>query len=208
MIKYGTGVSEAPAHQCKSHAIRCFLMQLFCRSWERSVITGAEVVATPFFYEGSVHMSMHPINYFKFQSKRLLKDLKTYVPDDEVGYRYSPKYFDVDAMLLSVDYRVGPNPTLMKAQHLMALINDFESWDELIHANPDRLEMAKKMFETQDKTPLDSWYEWLHFVVNHSEGGGLIGNYELQRALVELCIETNDFPVADFGVNYFLTSEE
>ena len=49
MIKYRTGVSEAPAHQCKSHAIRCFLMQLFCRSWERPVITGAEVVAAPFF---------------------------------------------------------------------------------------------------------------------------------------------------------------
>ena len=172
------------------------------------MITGAEVVAAPFFYEGSVHMSMRPIDYFKFQSKRLLKDLKTYAPDDEVGYRYSPKYFDVDAMFSSVDYRVGPNPTLMKAQHLMALINDFESWDELIHANPDRLEMAKKMFETQDKTPLDSWYEWLHFVVNYSEGGGLIGNYELQRALVELCIETGDFPDADVGSNYFLRRED
>lgn len=56
--------------------------------------------------------------------------------------------------------------------------------------------------------PLDSWYEWLHFVVNHSEGGGLIGNYELQRALVELCIETNDFPDADIGFNYFLRRED
>lgn len=57
MIKYRTGVSEAPAHQCKSHAIRCFLMQLFCRSWERPVITGAEVVAALFFYEGSAYVN-------------------------------------------------------------------------------------------------------------------------------------------------------
>lgn len=69
--------------------------------------------------------------------------------------------------------------------------------------------MTEKLFETQDKTPLDSWYEWLHFVVNYySEGGGLIGNYELQRALVELCIETGDFPDSDIGSNYFLRRED
>ncbi len=104
---------------------------------------------------------MHPIGYFKRQAKNLLQDLKTRKLDPDSGrFVYAPHFFDIDALILNLLIRRSEReeaPTLMRAQHIIARILDFESWNDLIHASEDPLEFCKLLFENQDKIDFEEW---------------------------------------------------
>ncbi len=104
---------------------------------------------------------MNTIDYFKLQAKNLHRDFKTQtlVVDKETGglqYEYSPKYFHIDHLISDFDID-EENFTLMNAQHIIAKIADFDQWNTLIKVSPPELELAKLLFEHQDKIDLTSW---------------------------------------------------
>ena len=88
---------------------------------------------------------MANIEFFKQQSKNLLKDYKTRVFNENEGvYEYSPKYFlDIDDIILEFDIVENGSFTLMNAQHVIALLAGFYKWNELIQASEAALEIGK-----------------------------------------------------------------
>ena len=104
---------------------------------------------------------MDTIDYFKFQAKNLHRDFKTQTPpvDKTIGifrYEYSPKYFKIYDIISDFDIN-EENFTLMNAQHVIANIAGFDKWGTLIKLSESELELAKLLFEHQDKIDLTSW---------------------------------------------------
>lgn len=101
------------------------------------------------------------VTYFKRQAKNLFKDFQTkasYI--DNVGgniyYKYDPTYFDVDSIFF--DFECNENKfCLMKAQHIIACMVGFYNWADLLKANSADLELAKLLFDNQDKIFLEDW---------------------------------------------------
>lgn len=108
---------------------------------------------------------MTPIAYFKLQAKNLFRDYKTKTPyiDDVDGntyYRYTPKYFDVEGIFL--DYAWDEEDfSLMKAQHLISRMLGFRKWTDLLKASEAELELAKLLFDNQDKIHIEDWKMYL-----------------------------------------------
>ena len=106
---------------------------------------------------------MTPIDYFKLQAKKLLKDYKTQSIVDEgdyTYYTYSPTFFDIDRIFVEYDWD-EENFSLMKAQHFFANMVGFSSWSELINSPTAEIELAKLLWDNQDKIGLDDWYTYL-----------------------------------------------
>ncbi|EQC47255.1 hypothetical protein [Bacteriovorax sp. Seq25_V] len=111
---------------------------------------------------------MNRINFFKLQAKNLLKDFKTahkvYQSDiDDYIYEFSPIFFDVDEIYTS--YELSDEEvekySLMKAQHFIAQLVGFNKWNDLIKSTEDELEIAKLLFDNQNKLSLDDWKYYL-----------------------------------------------
>jgi hypothetical protein len=104
---------------------------------------------------------MTHIEYFKLQAKRLFKDYKTQRPylDEIINdylYEYKPQYFDIDEIILSYDID-EENFSLMKAQHIIALMVGFKKWSDLLKAAELELELAKLLIDNSDKVSLIDW---------------------------------------------------
>jgi hypothetical protein len=110
---------------------------------------------------------MTPIEYFKLQAKNMFRDYKTqtsYIDDVDGNsyFKYDPKYFDIDSIFLSYHgfFDEGwdeKNLSLMQIQHLLAYMLGFEKWADLAKASEAELELAKLLFDHQDKISLDDW---------------------------------------------------
>lgn len=106
---------------------------------------------------------MSTVEYFKLQAKNLLKDYKTRKPvvEGEFSYyEYSPTYFDIDSIFVDYDWD-EENFTLMKAQHLIALLYGFDKWGDLINATNAELELAKLIWDYQHKVDLEGWNDFI-----------------------------------------------
>jgi hypothetical protein len=108
---------------------------------------------------------MEPIAFFKLQSKNLFKDYQTITPyiDDIDGnsyYKYYPKYFDIGSIVLAFDIDEH-DFSLMKAQHVIACMVGFDKWTNLLKADSAELELAKLLFDNQDKIFLEEWYMYV-----------------------------------------------
>lgn len=104
---------------------------------------------------------MNTIDYFKLQAKNLHKDFKTQNPlvDKTIGgfqYEYTPKYFQIYDVIS--DFGINEeNFTLMNAQHVIAKIANFDNWTALLRASPAELELAKLLYDYQDRIDLIGW---------------------------------------------------
>lgn len=104
---------------------------------------------------------MTHIEYFKFQAKNLFKDYKTktsYLDEviDDYIYKYNPKYFDINEIIMVYDVD-EENFSLMKAQHIISLIVGFNKWPDLLKASKSELDLAKLLFDNQDKVHIEDW---------------------------------------------------
>ena len=104
---------------------------------------------------------MSPVDYFKLQAKNLLKDYQTQTPEIDKNngftyYSYFPTYLDIDRIFLEYDWD-EENFSLMKAQHLFALMVGFNKWGDLINAPSSELELAKLVWDNQHKIHLEEW---------------------------------------------------
>lgn len=97
--------------------------------------------------------------FFKLQAKNLFKDFQTKKKsqDASIGdYEYDPKYFDIEGIILYFDID-EEDFSLMKAQHIIANMVGFTKWAELVKATEPELELAKLLFDNQDRVSLDDW---------------------------------------------------
>lgn len=104
---------------------------------------------------------MNPIDYFKLQAKNLHRDFKTKTPvlDKATSaflYEYSPKYFDVEMVIGYFDID-EEQFTLMNAQHVIAKMANFDNWASLLEASSAELELAKLLYDYQNKIDLVGW---------------------------------------------------
>lgn len=107
---------------------------------------------------------MNTIEYFKLQAKNLHRDFKTQITlVDESGrlqFDYSPKYFQINDVISDFDID-EENFTLMNAQHVIAKITNFDSWATLLKASPAELELAKLLYDYQDRIDLIGWQHYI-----------------------------------------------
>ncbi|NBL65951.1 hypothetical protein GV828_12145 [Flavobacterium sp. NST-5] len=108
---------------------------------------------------------MIPIDYFKLQAKNLHKDFKTKSPvldktTTDFLYKYTPKYFDIEMII--ADFGIDEdNFSLMNAQHVIAKIANFDKWADLLKASAAELELAKLMYDYQNKVDKVGWYFYI-----------------------------------------------
>ena len=118
--------------------------------------------------------AMSPVDYFKQQAKNLFKDYKTQTPyidpiDGFTYFTYSPTYFDIDRIFVEYD---GDEEkfSLMKAQHLFALMLGFNKWGDLIAAPSPELELAKLVWDNQHKI---YWEDWISYIGKFEDDNAL-----------------------------------
>ncbi len=119
---------------------------------------------------------MAHIDFFKLQSKNLLKDFKTkYWDEKNKVYKYNPKFFnDIDSIILNYNIYEDEPFSLMNAQHIIACIAGFYNWQELIHSNQYRLELGKLLLENRNVCIDGGFLElpivWEMYERDHLEG--------------------------------------
>ncbi len=105
---------------------------------------------------------MNYIDYFKSQAKKFYKDFQTqFTPENEMTYDYKPKFWpDIVDIILSFDIDED-DFSLMKAQHIIANLANFESWNELIHASSCLLEIGYYLIEHREDIFTEDWQWYL-----------------------------------------------
>lgn len=95
---------------------------------------------------------MANVEFFKQQSKNLLKDYNSRVYNEEEGlYEYSPRYFhDIGFIIDAFDVNEDGSFTLMNAQHIVARLSGFYKWTELIKASESILEIGKLLLTNRE----------------------------------------------------------
>lgn len=92
---------------------------------------------------------MKNIDYFKLQAKNLYHDFQLDFMQEGDTYIINSRFFNVNAVVN--DFDIQPDQfTLMKAQHVIALMVGMSSWKELIEAPKDVLEQKKVILNTSD----------------------------------------------------------
>lgn len=89
------------------------------------------------------------IEYFKLQAKNLLKDFKS----------KEQKHFSDDAeYIVLCEYGYDEDDfSLMKAQHIIALMCGVEKWADLLSASETSLEVANLLFDNRDTVNIEDW---------------------------------------------------
>ncbi len=84
---------------------------------------------------------MNNIEYFKLQAKKLLKDWKN----------REQKYFvfDIRELFRLYDVKIDEQPTLMKAQHLLALALGRDKWTDLLNDSEEKLTYTRNVLEQE-----------------------------------------------------------
>ncbi len=95
---------------------------------------------------------MSNVEFFKQQSKNLLKDYSSRVFNEEEGYyEYNPRYFrDIDFIIDAFNISEDDSFTLMNAQHIVARLSGFYKWNELIKASEPILEIGKLLLTNRE----------------------------------------------------------
>lgn len=108
---------------------------------------------------------MYHIEYFKLQAKNLLKDYKTrYFDPENSFYEYHPKFFDIERIFQDLDlndFESNFSFTLMNAQHVIAQLAGYSSWNALLKATSTELELAHLLYDNAHKISLEEWEMYL-----------------------------------------------
>lgn len=89
---------------------------------------------------------MENISYFKLQAKNLYRDFKLDFMNGDEAYNFSPQFYDINRIIS--DFNIDVNDfTLMKAQHIIAKLVGFSSWNELLDAPKKVLDEKKDALE-------------------------------------------------------------
>lgn len=120
---------------------------------------------------------MNHKDYFKLQSKNLLKDYKTRYSyyDEEASatlYQYKPKFFDIEQIFIDLgidDDKEDFKFTLMNSQHIIANLAGFKKWNELEKACDSELELAHLNFDNVHKQYRMNLQTGLYYELDETE---------------------------------------
>lgn len=84
---------------------------------------------------------MKNIEYFKLQAKNLYKDWK--------NREQKLFIFNIKELFYIYNVKIDEKPTLMKAQHLLALALGRNKWADLINETDDKLNYTREIMETE-----------------------------------------------------------
>jgi hypothetical protein len=104
---------------------------------------------------------MTQVDYFKLQAKNLFKDFK----------KKAQKRFPDDAEYI-VTHEFGYDEegfSLMKAQHIIALMSGFEKWADLAKAPDDQLKVAKLLFDYRDSVNVEEWQDYVFGIETNND---------------------------------------
>lgn len=138
---------------------------------------------------------MNTIDYFKLQAKNLHKDFKTKtsIVDKTTTaflYEYTPKYFDIEMIISDFDID-EENFSLMNAQHIIAKIANFKNWASLLKATPAELELAKLLYDNQNRIDLEGWQ---FYIADTQSMNDVVLDAEIQVEIFkQVVIEDNIF---------------
>ena len=113
---------------------------------------------------------MTQIKFFKLQAKNFMRDFETQKKREDGTYEYTPRFFsDIDDIIIC--HNIDEDKfTLMNAQHVVAIIAGFKSWNDLIHASESRLELGKLLFEHREEDLLlDKWKNLETLYLSHMD---------------------------------------
>lgn len=101
------------------------------------------------------------IDSFRLHAKNLHRDYKTQTTyfDQDAGrdcFRYEPKFFDIDAILLDFDIP-EEKFTLNNAQHVISKLAGFKNWPQVAGASEPELQLAKLLFDNMHKISAEEW---------------------------------------------------
>lgn len=85
---------------------------------------------------------MENIKYFNLKAKNLYKDFKNGTPQKHFSIDYRRVVNDLYEEEIDAD-----NFTLMKAQHIIALMFGFDKWSDLLKTPQEELDRRKALFE-------------------------------------------------------------
>ena len=88
------------------------------------------------------------VGYFKLQAKNLFHDFKLDFMQDDSTYVCAPRFYDVNAVVTDFSISDYADFTLMKAQHILAKIAGFASWDDLLKSPAEKLAAGKDILDT------------------------------------------------------------
>lgn len=104
---------------------------------------------------------MSRIEFFKKESKNLLKDWKTQTTttgsDGTISYHYESKFYNVDDLFKSLNWddKDRKQIILARAQHAVAQLAKFKNWNSLLSADEAELEEAEKLIRAlKEKTEI------------------------------------------------------
>ncbi|MBO5143854.1 MAG: hypothetical protein J6J11_05885 [Treponema sp.] len=102
---------------------------------------------------------MSHIEFFKQESKNLLKDWKTQTTTTGSGgiisYHYDSKFYNVDDLFKSLNWNDNDRQQkiLARAQHAISQIVGFKNWNSLIASDETELEKAEKLLRALKEKP-------------------------------------------------------
>lgn len=151
---------------------------------------------------------METIEYFKLQAKNLYKDFKTQksyfdANYDRELYQYTPKYFDIDILILDFDIEED-NFTLMKAQHYIANLAGFRKWTEMLDTSSSALKLSELLFKNMHKI---SVIEWDIYISAQQRENGFAFDDDLKLDIFETVFGQVDDHQSD-GYDYRLSQSE
>ena len=131
---------------------------------------------------------MTPICYLRLQARRLLQDFQTIRLAEDGRYIFEPRYFAVEAIV--ANFRLGyvTEPTLAYAEHVIANMLGYPSWNALAFSSEKRLALARLRFENQNIYSLAAWPSYMEWFQESNgirldvEGETALFNYMLQTA--------------------------
>lgn len=155
---------------------------------------------------------MNPIAYFKLQAKNLFRDYKTKTPyidnvDGNSYYGYNPKYFDIDRILLECDgilhdcHWDETSLSLMQIQHIFAQMLGFRKWADLLKASEVELELARLLFDNQEKISLEDWEMYIAGVEDDNNTSFTPDDRLEIFKQVFLNVEGHENPFGDYRLN-------
>ena len=96
---------------------------------------------------------MDKIDFFKLQSKNLLKDYNSRVYNEVEGYyTYSPRFFnDIESIVDIFNIDKKRDFSLMNAQHVIAKLSGFNKWTDLLKASEEALAIGKLLLTSREE---------------------------------------------------------
>lgn len=142
---------------------------------------------------------MTPIEYLRLQAKYFLRDWQTRRLDESGVWLCSPKHINVDGLMLDYGFNDEEEPSLSRAQHMIAVVLGFPKWAALASASNARLKLAAQLWRHQNEIPMAEWLDYIDNVQRALAAQDAYLPDEAQLQLFERHLSNGPWPAITHG---------